>query len=242
VALAGFLMAPAIADWDHPIKWDQMQIDGTGGHSTVDYDGGYMTTCADDFLCSGDPAERYITDIHWAGFSYYGNQYISGFKIQFWTDVPATPNDESHPGELLYEYDELMPYDGFFGWHDLGDGTFRINLPEDAWFDQGLEERVLWISIRGIMVDDGFADHFYWNFRDRYADNWGDDAAFESEFFGYPPWANWGWVDEATIDLYEGPFPDGWWKSADMAFALTAIPEPAALLLLGLGFLAIRRR
>ncbi|MGD8454096.1 MAG: PEP-CTERM sorting domain-containing protein [Phycisphaerae bacterium] len=240
-AVAGLLVGTAVADWGHPILWDQMgAIDTYGGHSTIDNDLGIYSHTADDFLCD---ATGYINDVHFAGWSYYGNQYIVGFRIKLWTDVPATPEDESHPGELLYQYDELTPYDGFFGWQDLGDGTFRINLPEDQWFFQEAGN-IYWISIQGIMLDDGASDTFYWNFVDRNAETWGDDAAFECEYFGYAPWANWGWPTLSDgPDLYDGAFPSGWIHSADMAFVLSGlVPEPASLLLIGLGAMALRRR
>lgn len=240
-ALAGLFVGTAVADWGDDIKWDQMvAIDSYGAHSTIDNDTPMVSTTADDFLCT---ETGWITDIHFAGWSRWGTDYISGFRIQFWSDVPATPDEESHPGDLLYQYDELMPWDGFFGWHDLEDGTFRINLPEENWFWQDVGT-IYWISIQGIMVDDDYWDAFYWNFVDRYTDTWGDDAAFESEYFGYEPWAHWGWETfDNGPNIYTGPFPEGWLNSCDMAFQLSGrIPEPGTLLLLGLGVLALRRR
>jgi hypothetical protein len=90
-------------------------------------------------------------------------------------------------------------------------------------------------------------DLFYWNFQDRNLDTWGDDAAFASGFFGYAPWSNWGWrVMDAGPELYDGPFPQGWVKSADMAFQISGrpIPEPGLISLFagGFGVLALIRR
>jgi len=239
----------ASRDWGGEIKWDQMTpgIDTYGGHSTVDRDTPMTSTTADDFLCTETGP---IADIHFAGWSYYGNSYINGFRITFWTDVPEDPGvDESHPGTLLYDYTvtDLLPPDvtpGATGWRDNLDGTFTINLPEDQWFTQEAGN-IYWIGIQGDMVDDGYGDTFYWNFVDRTVATWGDDAAFESSYFGFAPWANWGWPDAdpttGAPDIYEGPFPAGWDKSADMAFALST-PEPATLALLGFGALALIRR
>lgn len=244
------MTAAAMGDWPHPLKWDQMSggIHSYGAHSTIDRDSQIFSTTADDFLCD---ETGWITDIHFAGFSQYGDTYLNGFNIKFWTDVPAAPGDESHPGMLLYEY-TVMPTDPAdplgIGWQALGDGTYRINLPEDQWFQQEAGN-IYWISIQGDMVDDGFGDTFYWNFADPAGGLWGDDAAFESDYFGFAPWANWGFVDDGTgalvPDLYEGEFPgDPFVSSADMAFALSGIPIPApgVLALLGLAGLARNRR
>ena len=233
-------------DWGDPIKWNQMDgIDTYGAHSTIDYDTPMTSTTADDFLCSfAGP----VNDIHFAGWSYFGNTYITGFRISFWSDVAETPQDESHPGSQLYTYDVTTllpptPTPGASGWRDNLDGTFTINLPQDHWFYQeGTPGNPIryWLSIQGIMVTDGYWDAFYWNFRDRNIATWGDDAAFESAYFGYAPWANWGVDGTGAVALYDGAFPAGWQHSLDMAFALS--PEPASLLLLGLGALALRRR
>jgi len=218
-------------DWPHPIKWDQMDgIDGYSGASFICNDGPADALTADDFECT---ETGWITDIHFAGYSYYGSMYIDKFRVTFWSDFPATPDDESHPDVLLADItvtaanlaDPLK-----IGWTELTDGTFRINLPGQDWFYQeGTEENpiIYWIGIQGVMVDDGYEDYFYWNFRDRYITPWNDDAAFYSNSWGYPPWYNWGWESHVNdyIELYDGPFPTGWDSSADMAFRLSGIAE-----------------
>jgi hypothetical protein len=241
------LATAAMGDWPHPIKWDQMSggWHNYGAYSTIDNDSPAFGTTADDFMCM---ETGWITDVHFAGFSQYGNQYITDFRITFWSDVPAMPGDESHPGQLLYDYTVAPAGADGIGWQDLGDGTFRINLPEDQWFQQN-EGNIYWIGIQGVMVDDGFADSFYWNFADPSNPTWGDDAAFESPTFGFAPWANWGWVDDGAggllPDLYEGEFPGApFVSSADMAFALSGIiPGPGALAMLAVaGLVGSRRR
>lgn len=246
VVVAALLAGPVLADWDHPVKWDQLDPQDTfAGASWIDNDTPSDALTADDYLCT-DP--WWITDIEFYGFSYYGSQYINQFRIAFWSDVPATPNDASHPGDLLWEYyvDPAAPGDPLsIGWKEIEPSHFKIDLPQDHWFQQyGTPDNpiVYWISIQGVMVNDGFFDAFYWNFRERHTPTWGDDAAFTSGYFGYPPWSNWGsptgYLDPS---LYDGPLPEGW-TSLDMSFRLTGIPEPASLVLLGLGILALRRR
>jgi hypothetical protein len=254
VAVVAFLAAPALADWPHLIKWDQSVygLDDWAAASWIDNDTPSDALTADDFYCDGSLEHSWITDLEFYGYSQYGNVYIDQFRVQFWTDVPSTPADASHPDGLLYSYDvnPADPADPLkIGWHQPDPTNdpykFKIDLPQDQWFYQGTGQKVLWVSIQGVMVDDGYSDAFYWFFQDRAFPVWGDDAAFSSDYFGYPPWYNWGFpvADYATgPDLYDGPFPAGWFNSADMAFKLTAIPEPATMLLIGLSAVLLRRR
>ncbi len=249
VLVLGLMAAPALADWPHPPKWNNgifdplSDLDSYGAASWVEFDTPSDALTADDFLCT---VSGPITDIEFWGFSYYGSQYIDKFRITIWNDVPEQPGvDESHPGTLLYDY-QVEPAVGGIGWQELDSGHFKINLPEDQWFYQtGSHEdpEVYWIGIQGVMVTDGYSDSFYWNFKNHLYPTWGDDAAFTSDYFGYLPWYNWGWQDDTnTANLYEGPFPDGWFGSLDMAFIITGIPEPASLVLLALGGLTLIRR
>ncbi|MCK6456509.1 MAG: hypothetical protein L6Q92_08275 [Phycisphaerae bacterium] len=241
------LTAPAVADWPgHVIKWDQLAPwDDFGAGSWIDTDTPSDALSADDFLCT---ETSWITDIRFAGFSYYGPQYLTHFRVTFWSDVPATPNDASHPGTLLYDA-TISPADPMdplkLGWQDVGDGTFKINLPRELWFFQEgtpTFPRIYWLGIQGIMLQDGAFDAFYWNFRSRTVPNWGDDAAFMSNYFGYPPWANWGIPPTGGNPvLYDGPLAPGW-SSLDLAFQLTGIPEPTTLLFLAVGLPLIVRR
>jgi len=96
------MAAPALADWDHLVKWDQLDPgSGWGGASFVCYDTPNDAITADDFFCDG--TLPIITDIEFYGWSHYGSQYVDSFRITFRSDVPATPEDESHPGDLLWE-------------------------------------------------------------------------------------------------------------------------------------------
>jgi hypothetical protein len=241
-------------DWPNQyIKWDQMSggISGWAGASFIDPDLPGYALSADDFLCTESTP---VTDIHFAGRCNTGNEWIESFRITFWSDVPRTPSDESHPASLGLLYDQTIgpadPEDPYkLGWQDNLDGTFSINLPENQWFYQegtAANPIVYWIGIQGITVLDDFPDLFYWSFVDENAAPlWGDDAAFTSDYFEVPPWSNWGWptlVEPYEPDTYEGPFPTNWVQSADMAFVLSTVPEPATVTLLGMGALALIHR
>ncbi len=256
---SAFGTSPQPRDWPHDIKWEQGEFDlsGNSAASWIDNDTPSDAQTVDDFLCSGLPSEQFITDIEFPGFSYYGDTYLDKIRVSFYTDVPAVPGvSESMPGTLLYQYDVEPADQNGIGWQaidfyhtngvDFTSG-YKINLPQDQWFDQGLTEQVLWLSIQGVMVDDGYGDYFYWGFRN-YGLNWGDDAAFQSDTFGFAPWAHWGYnnnLDPNGIpygtDIYEGLLPAGW-DSVDMAFRLSGVPEPSTLLLLLPLATLIRRR
>jgi hypothetical protein len=248
LAVLFWAVSPVLADWPgHVIKWDQLDgLDNFAAASWMDYDTPSDALTADDYWCDGRADHRYVTDLEFWGFSYYGSSYIDQFRVNFWTDMPSNPNDQSHPADLLYSYDVYPADPGDplkIGWQEIEPNHFKIDLPQDMWFDQGVGPgRTLWVSIQGVMVTDGYFDAFYWYFRERHLPTWGDDAAFSSEYFGYPPWYNWGSpAGFADPDLYDGPLPADW-TSLDMAFNLTCTPEPLSLLMLGLCGLMLRRR
>ena len=267
-ALVGLMAAPALAgheapwspvarapdgfnnppgrDWDHPIKWDQLDPWdlGWGAWSTIDDVYGNYNLCADDWMCDGSPESRYITDIHLHGWCDFGTADIAAFEVKFYADVPAEPGvDESHPGTMLQEC-IVYPEAGGVGWSEVEENLFAINLPQDCWFDQGLEDgTIYWLSIRGITMAGGW---FAWAFVDYPVSNI-DDAVLQVD--GVGPYSHWGWVEDPTYlyapETYEGVYPgDPFVGSADMSFYLTAIPEPGSLTLLGIGGLALvlRRR
>jgi hypothetical protein len=247
VALTG---ASARADWPHPVKWDQLSpYDGWGSASFCNTATDTDAATADDFECT---ETGWITDIEFYGFG----DGVQSFRVRFWTDVPATVDETSHPGTLLYD-ETFGPADASdplkLGWGEVDTNLFKINIPEELWFPQEGSEAnavVYWVSIQGIVDPAQTTNTFYWYFRDRNETTWGDDAAFAAESWSYDPWWHWGWETMEFVDdpeLYQGTLPANWAKSADMCFALSGIPEPTsfglvALAAVCLGFLRARKR
>jgi len=208
--------------------------------SWVDNDTPSDAITADDFLCT---ETGFVTGARWRGFSYYGEAYIAGFRLRFWSDVPANPNDASHPGALLHEI--VVPYSAVTT-YQWADGYYDYSVCFDNPFVQYGQPGagiVYWFSVEGLMVDDGFFDAWYWNFQDRNLPTWNDDAAFASNYFGYAPWNNWGVDPTGEPGIYDGPLPSDW-HSIDMAYQLYGrpVPEPASMIAIGVGALALLRR
>lgn len=225
----------ALADWDHDVKWDQ--LDPIVANPTQSYVGGPVS--ADDFQCD---ETGYITDIEFIGDYFHVMGEESTFLITFWSDVPASADDESHPGDALVEID-VDPADGQgIGWQEVADydpsgneRKFKINLPVDDWF---LQERgtIYWISIQGSAA--GFTNMLLAE-----GEHWGDDAVFLNT--GQPAYDHWAYDENGDDQRYTGLLPEGW-TSADMSFRLTGtpVPEPATLAIVGVAGLAalLRRR
>ncbi|MBN1919434.1 MAG: PEP-CTERM sorting domain-containing protein [Verrucomicrobia bacterium] len=221
----------ALADWDHPVKWDQLDpISGSFAWAQL-----ASQVTADDFLCG---ETGWITDIEIIAdpFRQLAPYPDRTLRITFWSDVPATDVDESHPGDLLWDITvgSADPADPLsLGWKEVADyvasGTelkFKIDLPEDNWFLQ-TEGNIYWIGIQG-------PPGFMWAVLSQNAGNSLDDAVTWAT--GAPGWVHYGWCATAGLQTYEGLLPAGW-TSADLSFRLTgtAVPEPASLSLVTMG-------
>jgi hypothetical protein len=229
----------ALADWDHPVKWDQ--LDPISGQYAWAQLSSQIT--ADDFICD---ETGWITDIELIGDPYAQLAGTATLRITFWTDVPATGDDESHPGDILWDI-TVNPADAAdplaLGWKKVTDyvpiGTeskIKIDLPEDDWFLQ-TEGNVYWIGIQG-------PPGFMWAVLDQDAPIWGDDAVTWAN--GAPGWVHYGWEDDGILQTYEGTLPVDWLGSAGLSFRLTGtVPEPTSVALVTLGsalVVLLRRR
>ena len=251
LVLVGVLVlavAPAaLADWDHEVKWDQLEpVSYWLWQSYINTEDDLLV--ADDFLCS---ETGWITDVEFYGYCPNVDN-IAEFRITFWDDLPATPSEESLPGELL---DEIYvtaadPNDPLgLGWKEVWTGhevsRFKINLPECDWFLQE-NGNIYWIGIQGVLPDS--VDGFYWKFRDITEPTWGDDAVSLGLVPPADEWLHLGWIYSPDLMMvipsgYRGTLPANFMGSADMSFKLTGtIPEPATFGLVGLGLLALIRR
>ena len=249
-ALALVVAPAALADWPHDVKWDQLEPCSMWIWQSYINEQESLAV-ADDFLCS---ETGYITDIEFNGYC-QDIQALYGFRITFWSDVPATTNEASHPGELLDEtvVYKTCPCDPLGrGWKVIEQGAdfarFKANLFAEDWFVQQAGT-VYWIGIQGVLTG---TESFYWKFRDISAPTWGDDAVTLGLAEPTDEWAHLAWTSIDFLGIiptaYHGTLPPECLGSADMSFRLTGIvPEPATLTLVGigailLGFIRTRRK
>jgi len=188
---------------------------------------------ADDWVCT---TTNPVTMIRWWG-SFLGWRQStppavqpSGFHFAIWTDVPGIPGDPenfSHPGTVIWEYDQttaLTPT--FSGWDydpitQTYDAAFRyeMTLPPANYFAQPGNNQILWLSIAAIYpagqtVPNGFG----WKTRQRDLTSSAPDDAVA---IWSPTGAHVGQVYGGGGNLWF-PTPD---VSFDLAFELISAPE-----------------
>lgn len=147
-------------------KWSQLPAPGTkrdlllGWNEPSDFYQGYIA--ADDWVCtSSNPVSRVRW---WGSYSQWnaaeppaGPEPAQNFIVQFWTDVPASPQQPySHPGQCVY-HQEVKATPTFAGWDydpvaKAYETCFRYeaDLPTTARFYQEpgpTGTNVYWISI-----------------------------------------------------------------------------------------------
>ncbi|HET6455158.1 MAG TPA: PEP-CTERM sorting domain-containing protein [Armatimonadota bacterium] len=197
---------------------------------------------ADDWPCRDN---RPVTDIHWWGsYVNYLEQEPPVSPRAFWfgmyTDVPASADEHSHPGNLIWDYvtPAINGYQEVFVGYDkdprdglIKDSTFQYNvmLPETEWFRQDPSiDGIYWLSIVAL-YDTVPSYPWGWKTRPHY---YMDDAVKLNAAGG---WDRVGFTDTT-----------GNFQSWDTAFELSTVPEPSSLLALGMGLVGltglIRRR
>lgn len=213
----------------HPVKWSQLP-DMIGG---LDYSSETKvpSIVAADFQCvDGRP----ICDVHFWGSYWipglptppdgspnsdgYPNAVMGGiqqFVIKFWSDVPATGEYFSHPGDLLETVYADVFNEVYYGATQAGKNVYQYNIDllPNQWFRQ-VQGNIYWISVEAVLPD----ANRQWGWHES-KDEWNDDAT--QQFKGSP------WY-ELVNNTY----------SVDMAFELTTIPEPGSLVALASGLVA----
>ncbi|MBI4579484.1 MAG: PEP-CTERM sorting domain-containing protein [Planctomycetes bacterium] len=243
VLMMSFATTTARADWDpvydstgkiinHKMHYPQLP-DPQGW----DVNATWPKVLADDWKCSQTGP---VNDIHFWGSWRYDQQYpISSIRVSIHSDIPATPDQHSRPGELLWARDFLpgefsyRPWGtGPQGWYDPNTGEYYrpdhfgiwqyniVDIPQPFYQELG---KIYWLDI-SVRLPAGVPPWWGWKTS---RDHFNDDAVWTD--YGLPtlPWR------ELRDPIMQ--------ESLDLAFVIT--PEPAGLLMLaGLGGLALLRR
>lgn len=219
------------ADWpnNNPTKWVQLPdlLQGVNIHATQ------PVILADDFLCTFTGP---ITDIHiWGSWLNDVVDPMAVFRLSIHPNIPAGPGGWSVPGPALWSI--IMPPTGVGLWATANEGFFdprtmmylgvdtqvwqyNFILPPDMAFVQQ-EGNIYWLNVSAVL----------------------SPQAPPGALFGwkttYQPW-----MDKAVWWLDGTPPPNGEMLPWDMAFAITTVPEPGPLALVGLGWglLVLMRR
>ncbi|MEW6534415.1 MAG: PEP-CTERM sorting domain-containing protein [Candidatus Auribacterota bacterium] len=204
-------------------KWSQFPDMDASGYDVPDV---HPNILADDFLCENGLD---ITDIHWWGSLIGWQQDLpmpdpalapqpDFFDFSFHTDVPAGPNSPySHPGGLLAtDQASKVEYTvNYFGTIDHGgifEHVFQYNFDLHQYWQQQ-QGQIYWLDISAIYAQQPM---FTWGWHTAKT-QWNDSAVMLAP--GTPQ----GW---APIDSGE---------PRDLAFELSTVPEPGAMILFGMG-------
>ena len=231
VAAICFLAPPVLADWNvgDPYKMHFPQLPDLNGW---DVNATYPKVLADDWRCTSSGPVR---DIHfWGSWQQDLVGTITSFHVSIHADVPAQPGTASHPGPVLW-YEEITQFtirshdpSSNEGWYDPNTGAYAkpdhqhyfqyniTNIPNPYFQTQGM---IYWLDISARVLQ----TNTKWGWKTS-LNHWNDDAVW-----GDFPNPNWTELRDPITNT-----------SLDLAFVIT--PEPASLLLLGLGVFALRRR
>ncbi len=220
VVIAGVLLtADSEAGWGDPLKYDQ--IGPVDVRKSPSWRGGdYYFLCADDFVCTETGR---ISEVRLRGLD---DPYTLGVEVFFWENVPATPDEDTHPGELLYASGLLPPADPtdphHVGWYNGGLAHFYVTLPEyHRFLQQGTPEDpvVYWVGVQ-VRHDVFGTEEFLWYHRQPAAQT-GAPAAFSTNG---ADWLHWGEATNGNIATYSGTLPANW-QPVDLAFQLYGSPR-----------------
>lgn len=215
---------------DRPVIWSQLpDLTVNGDDHFSNNKTGDATLVADDFIISDG---RPITDIHWWG-SYLGAlDAPDGFWIKLWSDKtgadPSQPDtaatDINNAGFSRYftfgqVNEELY---GYQSGPNLSAYQYYVDIAGDPFYEEA--GTVYWISIQAV-------GSTTWGWKYTFSgQDLGDNAVVTA--LAYPGQVSW----PETFQKIDGK---------NMAFELTTVPIPNAVLLLGsglLGLIGIRRR
>jgi hypothetical protein len=220
VVALGVLAFASTALAQDPIIWDNQAVELNGlAASQNDTAYPFAAIVADDFELT-DP-DTIVTDVHWIGGYWAGPPDDGNFdwEVTFYADNGAGTAPGATILSQLYPNAEvnetlISGTPGGTNWF-----SYDVDLPDPLPLVAGEK---YWISIQGM---GNYPPQSGWAYDlDPIVLH---EAVFKSAFFGYPDW-----TDGTTV--FGNPI--------NMHFQLTGVPEPASLLLLGLGVLALRRR
>ncbi|MCK5428155.1 MAG: hypothetical protein KAI94_01715, partial [Anaerolineales bacterium] len=238
-----FFVTLAMADWypgdDHKMHYPQLPDPfGWDVKAGFDHQTGFQKVLADDWLCTQTGP---VGDVHlWGSWKDDDPGFIESIHLSIHSDVPKSPdNPYSHPGELLWERDffgteiiMLDPYgDGLEGWFNPNTGEV---FPDDHFFFHQINitnitdpfiqtlGEIYWLDVTVNLQDIGTNVEWGWKTTQ---DPWNDDAVYGD------------YNAAGEVDFWRelrDPITD---ESLDLAFVIT--PEPATMMLLGFGALAL---